>query len=222
VKEITSQISIVMTSSGDAVRQGLVASLARPGGNVTEMTTITPELTPKRLEVLKEALAGRLARVAFLWCPDDAVNEQSWREMQAAAQTLGMRVQSLEVLREAEVPARIGVAVDHQAQALVVSDCPHRLSPKLVAELATRRGLPTMFPFKWHVTAGGLMAYAPDIGEQIRRAADYVDSNSSRRNTGRSARGAAHEVRAGDQPCVQRKLTCSAGVSPAGVRARAP
>ncbi|MFQ5899041.1 MAG: ABC transporter substrate-binding protein [Candidatus Methylomirabilia bacterium] len=175
VKEVTSTIPIVMMFSGDAVSQGLVASLARPGGNVTGQTVISPELSGKRLEILKEALPS-LSRVGFLWCPGDVVNDRSRRETEAAARLLGLEMRSLGVKSPSDLEAVLDAAIGQRVEALVVSDCPHRLSPRPVAGFAIEHRLPTMFPFGSDLKeAGGLMAYSPDLRALARRAATYVD-----------------------------------------------
>jgi putative ABC transport system substrate-binding protein len=174
VMRVTSTVPIVMAVSGDAVRQGLVASLARPGGNVTGLTTISPELSAKRLQLLKEALPN-VSRVAFLWCPGDPVNEQSWREVHGAAPVLGLRLQSLELRNRDELPAHFEALRRERMEALLVSDCPHRIQNARVGALAAELRLPTMYPFKAALdVANGLLAYGPSVHAMFRRTATYV------------------------------------------------
>jgi ABC-type uncharacterized transport system substrate-binding protein len=123
----TRTIPIVMVTSGDAVQQGLVASLARPGGNVTGLTAVSPDLTRKRLELLKEVVP-ELARVAVLRCPmvagqPNVVDQFQWRELQGAADGLGLRLQSLEVRHPGDFEALFAAAVRERADALVTLDC---------------------------------------------------------------------------------------------------
>jgi ABC-type uncharacterized transport system substrate-binding protein len=126
----TRTIPIVMVTSGDAVQQGIVASLARPGGNVTGLTAIAPDLTRKRLELLKEVIP-ELARVAILRCPmvagqPNAVDQFQWRELQGAADVLGLHLQSLEVRNPGDFEVLFAAAVRERADALVsrpYTDC---------------------------------------------------------------------------------------------------
>jgi len=123
----TKNIPVVMVTSGDAVQQGLVASLARPRGNVTGLTAISPDLTRKWLELLKE-FRPELARVAVLRCPmvagqPNAVDQFQWRELQGAADALGLHLQSLEVRHPSDFEALFTAAVRERAEALVTLDC---------------------------------------------------------------------------------------------------
>src|SRR6266508_593294 len=116
-KKATQTIPIVMLGSGDAVRQGLVASLARPGGNVTGLTMISPELSRKRLEILRE-MRPRLSRVGVLWCGGrDPLGKQQWEETQAAAGVLGVQLSSLEVRGAKDLASAFASAMKHRVQA---------------------------------------------------------------------------------------------------------
>ena len=175
-KKATQTIPIVMASSGDAVRQGLVASLARPGGNVTGMTMISPDTSRKRLEILRELLP-RLSRVGVLWCgADDPVNEHQWTETQAAAKVLGVQLSSLEVLSGEELAGAFASAVKHRVQAVLMFDC-SRFGPSVtqIVELARKHRLPAMYPSARAPQAGGLMSYGANQLDPARRAATYVD-----------------------------------------------
>jgi putative ABC transport system substrate-binding protein len=128
VKEVTSTVPIVMTSAGDAVRQGLVASLARPGGNVTGLTSITPEAAGKRLELLKDTVP-RLSRVALVGCWDGPVGKRERQETQAAAAALNLHLVDLALVPGADFKGAVKRVVEQQAEALLVGDCPTGLPP---------------------------------------------------------------------------------------------
>jgi putative ABC transport system substrate-binding protein len=157
---------------GDALEQGLVTSLVRPGGNITGFTQGSPDLSGKRLELLKEAVP-RLSRVAVLWCPDLAGNPQQWRATQVAAQRLGVQLQSLKVHGAADLEAALAAASRDGADAMVVFDCAFFFSR--VAALARKLPLPTMNGSPIYVRAGGLMSYSADTPELFRRVAVRLD-----------------------------------------------
>jgi putative ABC transport system substrate-binding protein len=175
VKRATATIPVVMASSGDAVMQGLVASLARPGGNVTGLTVSSPELVGKQMELLLEAVP-KTSRVGVLGCRLGPVGDPSWVQSQAAAQTLGVQVVSLEVRDPSGLTAAFETARKERVQAVLVLDCSiiHPSASKIVGLAAASR-LPGMYPFRGYADAGGLMAYSPDVRAQFRRAAAYVD-----------------------------------------------
>jgi putative tryptophan/tyrosine transport system substrate-binding protein len=173
-REVTSSVPIVMAASGDAVSQGLVASLARPGGNVTGTTSVSPETIGKRLELLKETVP-RLSRVAYLGCLESAVGRQESKEVPAAAAALGLQVQAVDVPGAGGLKSALNKVVGQRAQALLVGDCPSSIEARRLAELALRHRLPTMVTYSHLAHAGGLMAYGPNQPEQFRRAASYVD-----------------------------------------------
>jgi len=180
-KHATKTIPIVMVTSGDAVQQGIVASLARPGGNVTGLTAISPDLTRKWLELLKEVVP-KLARVAVLRCPmvagqPNVVDQFQWRELQGAAEVLGMQLQSLEVRHPGDFKALFAAAVRERAEALITLDCVYtNMAQTEVAALAATHRLPGMYFYRAAVEAGGLMSYAAVWGGgQWNRVAVYVD-----------------------------------------------
>jgi putative ABC transport system substrate-binding protein len=173
-KEVTSSVPIVMTGAGDAVSQGIVASLARPGGNVTGLTNVSPETIGKRLEVLKEVVP-RLSRVAFLGCLESPVGQRESKEVLAAAAALGLRVQPIDVAAAGALPSALNKVAGQRTQALLMGDCPASFHPRQLAELALQHRLPTMVPYSGLVHEGGLMAYGPSQTEQYRRAATFVD-----------------------------------------------
>lgn len=175
VKRATSMIPIVMANSSDPVGTGFVASLARPGGNVTGLSMISLEITGKRLELLKEALPG-LARVAFLWNPDVRGDTLQYQEAERVARTLGLSLQSLEV-RRAEDLDRAFSAITKQRGALTVAGpSPVTFSNRAkIAGIAQKSRLPSIYGGREFVDAGGLMSYGPSDPDLFRRAAGYVD-----------------------------------------------
>jgi len=172
-KRVTATIPIVMAGSADPVTQGIVASLARPGGNVTGMTSLNPELTPKRLEILKEALP-RLKRTAALWCPDSEISHVELRYSRAAAERLQLQL--------GPVPYRANTSWNAVAEslrlnlpdALVIFDCP-ALPFGAVVDLALKHRLPTISGFPAMTRRGGLLSYAADPYAMSRRTAVFVD-----------------------------------------------
>jgi putative ABC transport system substrate-binding protein len=175
-RQATSTIPIVMASAGDPVVTGLVASLARPGGNVTGLSLLGPDLSGKRLELLKETLP-KLSRVAVLWNSASTAMQFSFREAQAAARSLGIAFQSLEVKGNPEEFERVFSAVlrDRPDGLLVTLDPLTSLHRKRIAELAAQHRLPAIYELRLFVDAGGLMAYGPSSTDLWRRAAAYVD-----------------------------------------------
>ncbi len=178
VKEATSTIPIVMLAAGDAASAGLITSLARPGGNITGLTTLAPELSGKRLELLKE-IVPRLSRVAVLWNPADPDKRLEWSETQAAARRLGLQLVSLEVRRPADLPTAFQAARKQRAGALVVLDDRLTVSNAVkIAGLAKQSRLPAMYArrqFVDHFGGRGLMSYGLSTIELSRRLAQYVD-----------------------------------------------
>jgi len=173
-KQTTSVIPIVFAAASDPVGGGLVASLVRPGGNVTGLSLQATDLAGKRLEVLREVIPDlrRLAMMANAGYPA-AVLEES--EVQAAAHTLGLEVATLEI-RQAEDIAPAFEALQARADALYVVSEPLVNTYRIrVNNLALGARLPTMHGFRELVEAGGLMSYGPNFPDLYRRAADYVD-----------------------------------------------
>jgi putative tryptophan/tyrosine transport system substrate-binding protein len=175
-KQATSTIPIVMVQDSDPVGSGFVASLARPGGNVTGLSTLHPTINGKRLEILKEVLP-RLSRVAFFGTSSWVVNAQGLRETELAAAALGVKLQYLDVTDSKGFETAFQAAGKGQAEAALMLVWNPILNPrrKEIAELAVRSRLPTVFREREHVQAGGLMAYGPNISDLFRRAATYVD-----------------------------------------------
>jgi putative ABC transport system substrate-binding protein len=174
-KHATTTIPIIMTNVGDPVGEGLVVSLARPGGNITGLTGLARDLSGKRLELLKETIPG-LPRVGVLWDPRTQGASRFFQETEAAARALGVQLQALEVQSPEEVERAFTAATEGRARALVVLQSPFTTTHRRrIVELATEHRLPTMFGEGAHVEAGGLMSYAPSYQELFRRAAMYVD-----------------------------------------------
>jgi putative ABC transport system substrate-binding protein len=165
-----------MTFGSDPVAAGFVASLARPGRNVTGLTSITGELSGKRLELLTETIL-KPSRVAVLYDPGDPAKIAEFKEIQVAARALGVQIQSLEVRSPQEFESAFKSATIWKANALmvlltVVTGGPNH---KQIAELATKNRLPTMFTESERIETGGLMSYGPNYADSFRRAAVFVD-----------------------------------------------
>jgi putative ABC transport system substrate-binding protein len=171
----TREIPIVMAISGDALQTGLVPSLARPGGNLTGLSVLAPELSGKRLQLLKETLP-RLSRVAVLWNPANQDSFVNWQATQGAAQVLGLALQSLEVRAPGESAPAFAAMSRERAGAVVVLADPLTVGNRVqIVEMAARHRLPGIYFWKEFVEAGGLMSYGPSFTEMFRRAAIYVD-----------------------------------------------
>ena len=176
VKTATSTIPIVQAvGAGDLVQEGVVASLAHPGGNVTGLTAISVELTAKRLDLLKQTIPG-LRRVAVLWNPTFVSAASAFGETQAAAQALGIRLQSLEVRSPDELESLLAAATGQQADALILlTDSITVVHGARIARRAATSRLPSIFDRRAYAVEGGLIGYGPDFLDMPRRAATYVD-----------------------------------------------
>jgi putative tryptophan/tyrosine transport system substrate-binding protein len=176
VKRETRTIPIVMANSADPVGTGFVASLARPGGNVTGLSNTSADLSGKRLELLREVVPG-LSRVAFLWNPDARGTVLDYKESEAAATSLHLELESVEVSSPADLDRAFSTVRSQRAQAVIVPPGnPAMFSNRAaVASFAQRSRLPSMYGFKEYVDAGGLMSYGPSLPAMYRRAAAYVD-----------------------------------------------
>ncbi len=173
-RQATSAIPIVFGTASDPVGTGLVASLARPGGNVTGLSNQSAELAGKRLELLREVLPG-LRRLAIMANIGSPIGVLEMRDVQAAARTLGIEVAPLEI-RRAEDIAPAFEALKVQVDALyVVGDALTAANRTRIITLALGARLPTIFNTRDFVQAGGLMSYAPNYPAQFRRAAELVD-----------------------------------------------
>ena len=164
-----------MTTVEDPVAQGFVASLARPGGNITGLTNLAPELSGKRLELLKETFS-KISRVAVLWDPSTPGSVVTFKETQVVAPALGVQLQSLEVRSPKDFEGAFRAASTERAGALIVLQSlltnAHR---QRIVDLAVNNRLPAMYTQTEYVEVGGLMSYAPSYTDIYRRAATYVD-----------------------------------------------
>jgi putative ABC transport system substrate-binding protein len=177
LKQATATIPIVMAGSADPVARGIVASLARPGGNVTGLGSLSADLSGKRLELLKETVS-RLNRVGVLWSPssDYQLSSANFRDTETAARTLSVQIESLEVRSPAELDKAFKVATDRGVHGLLTMQNPLTTTyGRRIVELAAKNRLPTMFGQAVYVEAGGLMSYAANLADQARRATVYVD-----------------------------------------------
>jgi putative ABC transport system substrate-binding protein len=175
-KEATATIPIVMTQSDDPVASGFVASLARPGGNITGLSTLSPETSGKRLELLKETVP-KLSRVAVFGSSNSPGNAQVLKEIEIAAGALGVTLQYLDVLTAKDIEPAFRAAVKARADAVleIISGSIRSDRRKELAELAVKNRLPVMRERADHVEAGGLMSYGVHLPDLSRRAAVYVD-----------------------------------------------
>ena len=172
-RNATSTIPIVAAVSVDPVQSGIVASLARPGQNVTGVTYVSSELAAKRLQFLKEA-APRISRVAVLWNPDHI--DPEYRETEATGRSLGLHVQSLEVRTLEDFDAAFQAAEEGRAEAIVVvSSRLMTFARQRIIEFGARRRLPVVSGWGPWAQAGALLSYGPDLDASVRRAAALVD-----------------------------------------------
>jgi putative ABC transport system substrate-binding protein len=174
-QKATRAIPIVVAAGGDPVAGGLVESLARPGGNVTGLSQMAPEMAGKRLELLKE-MVPKLSRVAVLWDPQGIGSTLNWKEIQLPARQLGIQLQSLEVRSPGDFDKAFEAAIKARAGALFLTGAPV-ITTNLdrIAGLAAKSRLPSIFQFTEFADAGGLVAYGPDRSDMFRRAAVFVD-----------------------------------------------
>ena len=173
-KQATAVIPIVFASVGDPVGTGLVASLARPAGNLSGLSNLLPDIATKRLELLREVVPN-LRRLAIIANVDNPATVLSMREVQVTAPTLGLDVATSEI-RRAEDIAPAFEALKGRAEALFVLPDPLVNTNRVrINTLALGARLPTMHGLREYVEAGGLMSYGPSVPDQYRRAADYVD-----------------------------------------------
>lgn len=171
----TRTIPIVMVDVGDPVATKLVATLARPGGNVTGVSNMALGLTQKRIAILKEALPNA-SRIALLSHPDNLIAPPQWRDAEAAARSLGLRLQRLDVRSGADLRRAFQAAVAAKVDAIVpIADPLNTVLTRDILDLAARYRLPTMMEDREQVEAGALLAYHADSRDAYRRAASYVD-----------------------------------------------
>jgi putative ABC transport system substrate-binding protein len=174
-KQATDTVPIVVLLLGDPVGSGLVASYARPGGNVTGITNLAPETSAKRLELLREVVPG-LARVDFLWNPANPVALPDWRETQAAARLLGLQVRSVEARSSDEVASALAAIGAERPDAVInTGEVIFGQRRAQVLEFLANNRLPAIHQFTGDVLQGGLMSYGVNTADAWRRAAHYVD-----------------------------------------------
>jgi putative ABC transport system substrate-binding protein len=174
-KEATNAIPIVMTGDPDPVGSGFVTSLARPGGNITGLSTLRSELSGKRLELLKE-IVPKLSRVSLFGTSTQPGNPQALKETELAAGAFGVKLQYLDVLAPKDIETAFRAAGNGQAEAVFVLTGPViNAQRKQIADLAAKSRLPAMYPGREYVEAGGLMSYGVNRNDLDRRAATFVD-----------------------------------------------
>jgi putative tryptophan/tyrosine transport system substrate-binding protein len=177
-KQATKTIPIVFAAAADPVASGLVTSLARPGGNVTGLSALAPELVGKCLELLTQAVPG-VSRVAVLWQPGghgERTEKDMLKEAEVAARALGVRVQFLEARGPADIDRAFSDMTRARAGALTVwTTAMFVIERRRLVDLAVKNRLPTVFPWREGVDAGGLMSYGANFADLYRRAATYVD-----------------------------------------------
>jgi putative tryptophan/tyrosine transport system substrate-binding protein len=174
--QVTTTIPIVMVAdNADPVDAGYVTSYARPGGNVTGLTGLSPDVTAKRMELLKEAVPG-MSRVAVLRNPASPDRQTLWSETAAAARALGLQLQALDLTNPDQLKSLFEAAVRDRAHGIIVIRDPltNTLRPQIIA-LAAQHRLPAMYASREFVDAGGLMVYASNVFDLYRRTAAYVD-----------------------------------------------
>ncbi len=174
-KAATGTIPVVMAFAGDPVGIGVAASLARPGANITGLSSLDAALDGKRIELLKEAVPG-LKRIAILWSSNDSGMTLAVSRVEVAARALGLSVESLAVREPDAFPGAFDAARSGQSQAIIVTAQPfiqrHRAQ---ILDLVAKHRMPAMYTLRGFVDAGGLMAYGPSLPDLFRRAAGYVD-----------------------------------------------
>jgi putative ABC transport system substrate-binding protein len=175
-KEATTTVPIVMAIDGDPVGNGFVASLAHPGGNITGLSTLAPEIRGKQLELLKESVP-RLSRVAVFGTSTQPGNAQSLKETELAAGAIGVKLQYLDILAPEDLESAFRAASKERADAVLMM-VPRLVAisrRKAIADLAVKGRLPAIYPQSDYVEAGGLMSYSVNTADLDRRAATYVD-----------------------------------------------
>jgi putative ABC transport system substrate-binding protein len=177
-RHATRTIPIVFIAAGNPVTSGLVASLARPGGNATGSAALSPELASKWIELLRQA-APETSRVAVLWEPGamgEHTDKDVLKQMEVATQALGLRLQIVEARKPVDIEGAFRDMTRAAVGAVVVlSTSMFASERRRLVDLAVRNRLPTIFGFRFYVDSGGLMSYGPDLLDLFRRAATYVD-----------------------------------------------
>jgi putative ABC transport system substrate-binding protein len=173
-KRVTQTVPVVMSYAGDP-ETGLVASLAHPGGNITGLSGFTVQIEGKRLGLLRELLPN-LVRIAALYSLNSPTNLRQWKEVETAAQSLGVQAQLLDVRKPEDLAPAFDAATKQRADGLIVSQAPvMQANRKLIVDLAAKHRLPAIYRTIDFIEAGGLMGYGPSYPDLYRRAATYVD-----------------------------------------------
>ena len=173
--QATSTIPIVFAAAGDVVKAGLVDTLGRPGRNVTGLTSSLLEMSAKRMELLKDAFPN-VSRATVVWNPDRSDNAFEVATMKDAADVLGMQLDSHQVRDREELELALDIARRDKSQALTESgDTLLTSQTKLLVDFAAANRIPAIYTERTYVDAGGLMSYGPNLPQQHRRAAEYVD-----------------------------------------------
>jgi putative tryptophan/tyrosine transport system substrate-binding protein len=174
-KRATSTIPIVMTSAGDPLGSGVVASLARPNGNVTGLSLMAPDLGGKRLELLKEVVP-KVSRVAVLWNQLNPYSANSFKEAQAAGQIMDVDIQSIGIKGPEELDAAFEAISSQNPNAAITIEDPLTVDQRQrIVDFVNGRRMPAIYGLREFVDAGGLMAYGASLSDLFRRAASYVD-----------------------------------------------
>jgi len=174
-KRVTKTIPIVFPVTFDPVESGFVASLARPGGNLTGLSTVNPDTAAKRVELLREVIPG-ISRLAVLRNPTNSGSRFPLKETEAGAKQLGLRLQTLEARSAEELEGVFRLAKSERAGALIVIvDALFNAQQQRISDLAIKHRLPAMFDNAQYVEAGGLISYGANLSDLFRRAAIYVD-----------------------------------------------
>ncbi len=187
-EDATTVIPVVMVLASFPDKVGLIESLARPGGNVTGLSTLGPQLMAKRVELLKE-IVPKASRVALLFDPANPVESLAMRELMAATEAAGIKVLTFAARTPEEVVTSLAAAASSGADALWAFGNPANFKGRqLIADAARKNRLPSMFDEGIFVEAGGLVAYGPSYYDQFRRAASLCRQASQRRETGQVTR----------------------------------
>jgi putative tryptophan/tyrosine transport system substrate-binding protein len=174
-RQATHIIPIVFAFHADPVGIGHVASLPRPGGNITGLTMLLTDLSAKELEILKDGVP-RAGRIAVLWNPTTPSHAPALKAIEAAAEKLGVKLHIVPARTRDDLPVAFGTMAEERAEALLVVSSPlARVERNLLAELELKHRLPAMYGTRWNVEVGGLMSYAADLDDLTRRAAVYID-----------------------------------------------
>ena len=174
-KRATATIPVVIGAAGDPVGAGIVPSLAKPGGNVTGLSSLALELESKRLELLKE-LVPRISRVGVLWNSENPYSKLAFREVEAAARTLGMRLHAVRLSGPSDLDTAFATLKRDRVEALVIHGYTATLQNRQpIIEFAAVNRLPAIYPLREYVDEGGLLSYGANVVDISRRAAHYVD-----------------------------------------------